>query len=376
MFINIINNRNKNISFQNNFNTDLNNIRDEFYSNIKTTISSNQGNNTLYLSDPLNLNQSKRKNSINNNNTDKKSQNNKINILEIKSLIPNNPKNYIQDKNIRKRKNQTQSNSIWKNDSCFKTYLNKVPNISIIKKREKKENSERKLKCKIIYYNSSIESNYRKKKKSGVFPLNEKIITFSTIQESNKVNFINNIMKLYKNKNKEKLGTYDTKIRLKKKETNNKDEINSKILKGFSLLSGNKSAMKLLFRKKPIKITNKLNPITNSYGLILDDVSGKIGFMKDSMNLIYPKLSQAKYLFNGINKEIEINKKNRSLIQDYNFNQNKMKDNFLLYQIKKRKINQTIYSRYPISLNNRNNSDKILTAKMYSLRQKYQDTKI
>ena len=375
MFINIINNRNKNISFQNNFNTDLNNIRDEFYSNIKTTISSNQGNNTLYLSDPLNLNQSKRKNSINNNKSEKKSQNNKINILEIKSLIPNNPKNYIQDKNIRKRKNQTQS-SIWKSDSCFKTYLNKVPNISIIKKREKKENSERKLKCKIIYYNSSIESNYRKKKKSGVFPLNEKIITFSTIQESNKVNFINNIMKLYKNKNKEKLGTYDTKIRLKKKETNNKDEINSKILKGFSLLSGNKSAMKLLFRKKPIKIANKLNPITNSYGLILDDVSGKIGFMKDSMNLIYPKLSQAKYLFNGINKEIEINKKNRSLIQDYNFNQNKMKDNFLLYQIKKRKINQTIYSRYPISLNNRNNSDKILTAKMYSLRQKYQDTKI
>ena len=375
MFINIINNRNKNISFQNNFNTDLNNIGDEFYSNIKTTISSNQGNNTLYLSDPLNLNQSKRKSSINNNNTDKKSQNNKINILEIKSLIPNNPKNYIQDKNIRKRKNQTQS-SIWKNDSCFKTYLNKVPNISIIKKREKKENSERKLKCKIIYYNSSIESNYRKKKKSGVFPLNEKIITFSTIQESNKVNFINNIMKLYKNKNKEKLGTYDTKIRLKKKETNNKDEINSKILKGFSLLSGNKSAMKLLFRKKPIKIANKLNPITNSYGLILDDVSGKIGFMKDSMNLIYPKLSQAKYLFNGINKEIEINRKNRSLIQDYNFNQNKMKDNFLLYQIKKRKINQTIYSRYPIQLNNRNNSDKILTAKMYSLRQKYQDTKI
>ena len=373
MFINIINNRNKNISFQNNFNTDLNNIRDEFYSNIKTTISSNQGNNTLYLSDPLNLNQSKRKNSINNNKSEKKSQNNKINILEIKSLIPNNPKNYIQDKNIRKRKNQTQSNSIWKNDSCFKTYLNKVPNISIIKKREKKDNSERTLKYKIIYYNSSIESNYRKKKKNGVFPLNEKIITFSTIQESNKVN---NIMKLYKNKNKEKLGTYDTKIRLKKKETNNKDEINSKILKGFSLLSGNKSAMKLLFRKKPIKIANKLNPITNSYGLILDDVSGKIGFMKDSMNLIYPKLSQAKYLFNGINKEIEINRKNRSLIQDYNFNQNKMKDNFLLYQIKKRKINQTIYSRYPISLNNRNNSDKILTAKMYSLRQKYQDTKI
>ena len=163
-------------------------------------------------------------------------------------------------------------------------------------------------------------------------------------------------------------------IKLNKKINNQSNEpeekINSKILKGFSLLSGNKSALKVLFRKRPIKIRNTLNPIINSYGNILDDLSGKIGFMKDSMNLIYPKVSQAKYLFNGIRDDFDSNQKNRSLIEDYNINQNKIKSKFILYQLKKRKINQTVYSKYPLNLNNKSKSEKILTAKIYSLRRK------
>ena len=175
-----------------------------------------------------------------------------------------------------------------------------------------------------------------------------------------------------KNKDK-KSEKINTKIKISKKvnEFNDPEEIDSKLLKGFSILAGNKSAMKLLFRKKPIKIKSSLNPITNSYGNILDDVSGKIGFMKDSMNLIYPKISKAKYLFNGNKNEMESNRKNWSLIDDYNINQNKIKNKFILYQMKKRKFNQTIYSKYPIYLNNKkNNSEKILSAKIYSLKRK------
>ena len=129
--------------------------------------------------------------------------------------------------------------------------------------------------------------------------------------------------------------------------------------------------MKLLFRKKPIKIKNILNPITNSYGNVLDDLSGKIGFMKDSMNLIYPKVSQIKYLFNGIKNNFESTSKDLSLDEYNNINQIKIKSKSILYQLKKKKINQILYSRYPIYLNkNKNNSEKIFTAKIYSLRRK------
>ena len=370
MLKNFNNKNNKNIKIGRNKNSDLLNVKDEYHNtNFKTTMSSHHGNNTIYLSDTLKISNSKRKNLIKINNTEKKSRNENIN-LKIKKIKEENDK----EKKIQKRKTQTQTDLFWNNDTFFKTYLNKIPNISVIKKR-KKENSEG-YKNKIIYYNSSIEDFYHNKKKECESPLSNKIKSFSSLPRSSKVYFVNNLLKQYKIKNKDKkLEKMNMRIKLNKKINNQSNEseenINSKLLKGFSLLSGNKSALKILFRKKPIKIRNTLNPIINSYGNILDDLSGKIGFMKDSMNLIYPKVSQAKYLFNGIKNEFDSNQKNRSLIEDYNINQNKIKSKFILYQIKKRKINQTVYSKYPLYLkNNKSKSEKILTAKIYSLRRK------
>ena len=358
----------KNVAIKRNKNSDLINAKDEYYNtNFKTTMSSNYGNNTIYLSDTLKVSNSKRKNLIKINNTEKKSRNE--NNMKIKRITEQNN----SEKNIQKRKTQTQTDLFWNNDTFFKTYLNKIPNISVIKKR-KKINSGRYKENKIIYFNSSIENFYHKKKKECESPLSNKIKSFSSLPRSSKVYFINNLLKQFKIKNKDKnLEKIKMRLKLNKKINNGSNEpeeeiINSKLLKGFSLLSGNKSALKILFRKRPIKIGNTLNPIINSYGNILDDLSGKIGFMKDSMNLIYPKVSQAKYLFNGIKNDFDSVQKNRSLIEDYNINQNKIKSKFILYQIKKKKINQTVYSKYPLSLNNKSKSEKILTAKIYSLR--------
>ena len=360
----------KNVAIKRNKNSDLINAKDEYYNtNFKTTMSSNYGNNTIYLSDTLKVSNSKRKNLIKINNTEKKSRNE--NNMKIKKITEQNN----SEKNIQKRKTQTQTDLYWNNNSFFKTYLNKIPNISVIKKR-KKINSGRYQENKIIYFNSSIENFYHKKKKEYDSPLSNKIKSLSSLPRSSKVYFINTLLKQYKIKNKDKnLEKIKMRIKLNKKINNGSNEpeeeiINSKLLKGFSLLSGNKSALKILFRKRPIKVGNTLNPIMNSYGNILDDLSGKIGFMKDSMNLIYPKVSQAKYLFNGIKIDFDSVQKNRSLIEDYNINQNKIKSKFILYQIKKKKINQTVYSKYPLSLNNKSKSEKILTAKIYSLRRK------
>ena len=47
--------------------------------------------------------------------------------------------------------------------------------------------------------------------------------------------------------------------------------------------------------EEKIKSHNLVNPLSNSYGNILNEISEKIGFMKGSINMIYPKISQAKY---------------------------------------------------------------------------------
>ena len=367
MLKNINNGYIKNKKIKRNTNSDLINIKEEYYNtNFKTTMSSNPGNNTDYLSDTLKVTNSKRKYSTKSNMTVTKRR--IENNIKFKKILEINNK----EKKIYKIKSQTQTDLLWNNNTVFKTYLNKNPN----KKNPKPKISEKikeKKENKIIYYNSSIEDFYSNKKKECKSPLNDRIKAFSSLPRSSKVYFINNILKLYKKANKEeKLEKINKKIKTNKKinESNEPEEINSKLLKGFSI-SGNKSAMKLLFRKKPIKIKNILNPITNSYGNVLDDLSGKIGFMKDSMNLIYPKVSQIKYLFNGIKNNFESTSKDLSLDEYNNINQIKIKSKSILYQLKKKKINQILYSRYPIYLNkNKNNSEKIFTAKIYSLRRK------
>ena len=359
---------NINKQIQRNSNSDLINIKDEYNnnSNFKTTNFSNNKNienNNLNICNTLKAHKLNWKSLIQENITPKKKNSQKI--LKINNI----------KKNIEKRNNQTPNNFFLKRDLFFKT-LNKIKNISVISKKRKINNPERKernkenkenIDNKVIYYNSSIDDFYRKRKNELESTLNSKTKSSINIPKSNKVNFINNILNLYKIKNKDKkIGKISMRINLKKKisKTDETEEFNNKLLKGFNYLIANKSALKVLFKKKPIKIRNSLNPITNSYGTVLDALSGKIGFMKDSINLIYPKISKAKYSMNENKIEESLNGSN---INDNN--QEKI-SSIILYKINKRKINQTISSKYPVYITNKIKNNKISHAKMYSLRSK------
>ena len=367
MFKNFNINYNINKPIQRNINSDLVNIKDEYYnSNFKTTINSNTKNtesNAFNFCDTLKVHQSNWKNLIKEDITPRK-RNSAQRILKINNI----------KENIEKGKNKTPKDTLLHKDIFFKT-LNKIRNISVIIKKRKINNSEKNKENKVIYYNSSIEDFYRNKKKELESPLNYKMKSLSPFPRSSKVNFVNNILNLYKIKNKDKkIGKISMRLKLNKNinKPNEVEEFSSKVLKGFNFFAGNKAALRVLFKKKPIKIRNSLNPIINSYGNILDELSGKIGFMKDSINLIYPKISQAKYLINGNKKEDEFNGSSISLNgnNNPNINEGKINTKLILYKINKRKVNQTISSKYPIYLTNKAKNETIPHAKIYSLRHK------
>jgi hypothetical protein len=380
---------NQKINNKRNSNYDLINIREE-YTNLKTTMSTNainSGNKSININEIFRASQQEKiKNYEKINLSEKKAENeNNMNIIKLKKTF--DCKNYdninnkilYREKLLSKKKTQTQTDLFWDRVAFYKTYLNKIPIVSVIKKKNKKKinNSERNTRNKIIYYNSSIEDLY-KSKSIAESSRKDKMDIFSYLPDSNKVIFINKILNLNKTKNKH----MKIKLNKKSKEEKEQKEINNKLLKGFNILAGNKSALKVLFKKTPIKIKDCvpylekrvksqifLNPITNSYGNLLDNLSEKIGFMKDSMNMIYPKISKAKYESCGPSKEIELTKRKRSLISDYNIYQNFRKSKSILYKIKKRKINNTIYSKYPIYSRNKNMGE-IFTTKIYSLNRK------
>lgn len=61
-------------------------------------------------------------------------------------------------------------------------------------------------------------------------------------------------------------------------------------------------------------------------------------------------------------------KRSRSLVDDYNLNNEKNKSN--LYKINERKNLQTFYTKYPINSRNKNFGENLLPFTMYSLRRK------
>ena len=139
---------------------------------------------------------------------------------------------------------------------------------------------------------------------------------------------------------------YEEKINEDKNIRNQLEERIKSLIKEKNILEKN--------AEKPIQKINELLEIKSQLQ------SENNEYKENIQNLIYPKVSQAKYLFNGIRDDFDSNQKNRSLIEDYNINQNKIKSKFILYQLKKRKINQTVYSKYPLYLtNNKSKSEKI-----------------
>ena len=362
-----------------NSNSDLISIRDE-YTNMKTTMSSNMFNN-VSINELFKSSQKKIQNYEKLNNSEKKfnetNTNNQSKIKKIieEKIIKNLNKKRQEEKNkSNNRKMQIQTELMWQRETFFKTYLDKIPNISFIQKNDKKKKSETIKESKIIYYNSSME-NFYKSKNMNKYPSKMRKKCLSTLTSTNKIHFINSLLRLYKNKNKDK-DKFNLKIKIKKsiEKADKTEEENNNILKGFNFSSGSKSALKILFEKAPLKLktsipikeTEKiLNPITNSYGNLLDHLSDKVAFMKDSMDMIYPKISQAKYMIKGPKKDYESMSQNQSLINDYNFE--RIRDLNIIYKIKKRKINQTLYSKYPLHSRNKYFREKLLPIKKYSL---------
>ena len=364
-----------------NSNSDLISIRDE-YTNMKTTMSSNMFNN-VSINELFKSSQKKIQNYEKLNNSEKKfnetNTNNQSKIKKIieEKIIKNLNKKRQEEKNkSNNRKMQIQTELMWQRETFFKTYLDKIPNISFIQKNDKKKKSETIKESKIIYYNSSME-NFYKSKNMNKYPSKMRKKCLSTLTSTNKIHFINSLLRLYKNKNKDKdKDKFNLKIKIKKsiEKADKTEKENNNILKGFNFSSGSKSALKILFEKAPLKLktsipikeTEKiLNPITNSYGNLLDHLSDKVAFMKDSMDMIYPKISQAKYMIKGPKKDYESMSQNQSLINDYNFE--RIRDLNIIYKIKKRKINQTLYSKYPLHSRNKYFREKLLPIKKYSL---------
>ena len=364
-----------------NSNSDLISIRDE-YTNMKTTMSSNMFNN-VSINELFKSSQKKIQSYEKLNNSEKKfnetNTNNQSKIKKIieEKIIKNLNKKRQEEKNkSNNRKMQIQTELMWQRETFFKTYLDKIPNISFIQKNDKKKKSETIKESKIIYYNSSME-NFYKSKNMNKYPSKMRKKCLSTLTSTNKIHFINSLLRLYKNKNKDKdKDKFNLKIKIKKsiEKADKTEKENNNILKGFNFSSGSKSALKILFEKAPLKLktsipikeTEKiLNPITNSYGNLLDHLSDKVAFMKDSMDMIYPKISQAKYMIKGPKKDYESMSQNQSLINDYNFE--RIRDLNIIYKIKKRKINQTLYSKYPLHSRNKYFREKLLPIKKYSL---------
>lgn len=372
----LFNNKTHNLKYRRS-NSDLMNIKDE-YTNLKTAMSSNAFNtgisNSLTINEFFKTSQ-KKLNNIKVMNLSEKKSRNKIKINTPKHIKLSN------EEDSPKIKRENEIDSLNQKLIFFQTAIDNIPNINIFPKKQKQKNNYKKNHSNnIIYYNSTMKNFYKTQNKIEL-PLNKNIKSVT----SNEINFVHNILTFYKLNKRNK--SDKSKITIPKinsnksaREENKENEIINKLLKGFSFVSGNKSTLKVLFHRIPIKIKPCLqsfrnvgqseailNPITNSYGTVLDDVSEKIGFMKDSINMIYPRISKARY---KIKEAIKFNliKRNRSLIDD-NLTQNNSQN--VIYKINKRKKNiQTFYSKYPIDSRKKNTGEHLLPFAMYSLRRK------
>ena len=244
---------------------------------------------------------------------------------------------------------------------------------------------------KIIYFNSSINDFYKKNDDISLdfqFGKINKSKHSLILPKSNSVSFIRNLFNFFDKKVKKK------KI-IKNIKNNNSDEkiriedINKKIFKGFSFLSMNKSVLDTLFKKTPIKIKSGLltsmseekinsdvclSPFSNSYGYILDDLSEKIGFMRGSINMIYPKISKAKYQIKELERTDEFKKISKiTKIKKNKYNSENIENIYekidkIYNRIKPKKVIKKFFTKYPI--NYQKKGEKIYS-KMYTMKNQH-----
>ena len=146
--------------------------------------------------------------------------------------------------------------------------------------------------------------------------------------------------------------------------------------------------LKNLFQKYPTKIrtdlldrvlseyefkNNKilLKPFNNSYGIILENLSEKIGFMKGSLDIVYPKIIRKKYQIRMKQQQSEKTKNNNDTLKSNslentksNKNKNIVKDDLYIIINKDKKASQSIHTKYPKSVKIKGK----ITPNMYSFR--------
>ena len=226
-----------------------------------------------------------------------------------------------------------------------------------------------------IYYNSSLDNFYNKisqKKFKTITPLSNISRTRSRSTfyspKSYNVNIVNDIDKIFKEKNKEnneeELATKSNKG-VNVKEEDRKKEINdeNKLVSNSGFNSYYQIMLKNIFNKNMAKIKSGildgviidynlenndifLNPFYNSYGLMLEDVTEKIGFMKGSLDLVYPKIIQKKYQLKAEQRNKRINLLRSSSQKNIIKNKDDIKGD--LFIVKDKNISQSVTARYPM----------------------------
>lgn len=313
------------------------------------------------------------------------------NIKKIKK-IPSLNEKFMYKKalfSIKKlNKSKTQINFFSPDNSYknFKDIFSAIKNISSISKtsnnkltNEKfnKTNSFNLSKDKTIYYNSSLENFYIKNKinrfkaNTALNQLNRKKYSLFSPQ-SHCVNFIRNIINLYNKNNDNKNEVNNENIKTNNNNNKNKKENENKDTDNFDGMNTfNQISLKNLFQKNTAKIKNDvlndivvdkkiknndifLNPFTNSYGVLLDLMSEKVGFMKGSMDILYPKITQKMYQIRTLERKTKNDMKRSSSQENYKiqylgFNNNNNFNN-KLFNLKQKKSFQSIYTRYPVSV--------------------------
>ena len=398
-------NNNNSLSKRKGMNADLINLRDDF-DQFRTTINSQlvkSLNNTNYSSTnnsrktytkfPKKMHiGSKHYNLLINKNVDENKNYNinfKIDDQIENSPIINNTKRIkkvpnLNDKYIYKKvldsiknlnKSKTQINFFSPNNSFKKlknifSSLQKTTKNSLEKKKLNKTNSFNALKDNTIYFNSSLDSFYAQSKR-------EKLKTNTALRELNKkqysifspqshcVNFIGKLMNIY-NKNNNNINNNE----MNKDNNNinnelNEDMYNKKIFEFLGIDTFNQISLRNLFHKNKAKVkfgildnikddknnlnTNIfMNPFSNSYGVLLNILTEKIGFMKGSIDILYPKITQQRYQIRTLERKKQKNIKRSISQENYKNQKNEIKNN--IFNFKQRKIIQSTFTKYPVSI--------------------------
>jgi len=242
-------------------------------------------------------------------------------------------------------------------------------------------------KSNTIYFNSSLDDFYNKTNKFNINSPLGKISKkkYSILSpKSHNINFINNLISLYEKNTENKIKNEN--IQKNDENNNNKDEEmneeshDKKLFNVLGFDSFNQISLKTLFRKNAAKVKGGildeilvgrkinnndifLHPFSNSYGSLLDTMSEKVGFMKGSIDILYPKITQKKYQLRTVQRKKEIDRQNEDNLENNENQKNETKNN--IYNIKKKKkVFQSIFTKYPISM--KNNGRNICFSKFYS----------